>query len=85
LSIWSSITPSTTPDPLDFIPCRDQYGRPLDGDTRYVDVATSFVSTVCRLSIDEADVFLSAEEVAELIARLTEALTVLVFTDEVPA
>ena len=83
MSIWSSITPSTTPDPLDFIPCRDQYGRPLDGDTRSVDVATSAMSTVCRLGIDENDVFLSADEVAELIALLRAALVVLVA--EVPA
>ena len=78
MSIWSSITPSTTPDPLDLIPCRDQYGRPLDGETGYVDVATSSMSTVCRLSIDNVVVPLSADEVAELIARLRAALVVLV-------
>ena len=78
MSIWSSITQTTTPDPLDFIPGRDQYGRTIDVDTRYVDVATSSMSTVCRLSIDGDRRFLSADEVAELIARLQAALVVLV-------
>ena len=83
MSIWTSTPPTTTPDPLDLIPCRDQYGRPLDGDTRSVDVATSAMSTVCRLSIDGDRRFVSADEVAELIALLRAALVVLVA--EVPA
>jgi len=80
VSIWSSIPPTHQPDILDDIPDRDQYGRPydyppIDGDTRYVEVATSGQSTVCRLSLDGDHVFLSADEVAELILRLHDALS----------
>ena len=78
MSIWSSTTPTTTPNPLGFIRCRNQFGEYEHGNDWYIDVATSSVSTVCRLSIDGDRRFLSADEVAELIARLRAALVILV-------
>ena len=78
LSIWTSIPPTTTPDPLDSIPARNWSGMRYGDITRSIGVEASTMSTVCRLFIDEDDVVLSADEVAELIARLQAALVLMV-------
>jgi len=79
MSIWSSLDPDIT------IPARDNYGTLLgDGTTHTIDVATSSMSTVIRLIVDEQgaegdvvagiEVFLSPDEAASLIANLQTAI-----------
>jgi len=76
LSIWFTIRTAPGPNILDDVPVREEHGDPDGhGGTQYIGVATSGWSTVCRLSIDNDDVFLSAAEAVELIAALQIAVS----------